>query len=202
MEAARRDARRFLPVWESGQPGASKGQTSACQRTLVQRSRVDDNYAELLALTLGLQQNTLHNGRPSICEDRVPVRNLVDGMLLDDLVGEKNPIADEGVNLEQQKSLGLRFEGEDVSSAISKSTMCNDRRAPTTHLLDIHFLVNETDLVLKIPDGCSHGDRERTGADEVRDLRVEMSGRQVSGEVGLGRRGVRGNDLRSWQSSA
>lgn len=65
-----------------------------------------------------------------------------------------------------------------------------------THLIQIHLHLNQTNLILQEPNRRAHTDAERSRADEVRDLRVEVRGGEVAGEGRLGRWGVGGDDLR------
>lgn len=105
IEADRREVRRFLPVGREGrEEGVSAASIALSERaslTLVQRPRVNDYDAELLALLLGLQQYTLDDRGPSVGEDGVAVLDLLDGVLLDDLASQEDSVTDEGVDLEE-----------------------------------------------------------------------------------------------------
>lgn len=75
--------------------------------TFIQGSRVDDNDAELLPMSLRLEKYSLDDGRPRVRQDRLAVLDLGDGMLLDDLVGQQDPIPNERIDLCQQECFGL-----------------------------------------------------------------------------------------------
>lgn len=102
LACARRSRRKSAPalgtLWLTGLELA---------RTLIQRSRVNDDDAELLPLPLGLEQDALDDARPRVGKNHIAVVDLFDRVLLDHARGEEDAVADERVDLRDEEGFGL-----------------------------------------------------------------------------------------------
>lgn len=76
--------------------------------TFVERSRVDDNDAKNLALSLGFEEDTFNDRGSSIRENGLAVFDFCDGMLLNDSISEENTVTNKRIDLVNEKCFGLQ----------------------------------------------------------------------------------------------